>query len=99
MLKVNNYFDGKVASIALQTESLPATIGVMDIGEYTFDTSQHEVMSVVSGQLTVKLPGSDDWLNFINGDSFEIAANQTFELKVAVQTAYFCTYANADQNK
>ena len=92
MLKVNRYFDGKVASIALDTESLPATVGVMDIGEYQFDTNEHEVMSIVSGHLCVKLPDSDKYEDFKNGDSFEIAANKTFFLKVPVQTAYFCTY-------
>jgi len=93
MLKINQYFDGQVASIALQTSTLPATVGVMDIGEYTFDTSKHEVMTVVSGKLTVKLPNSDEWLDFTDGDSFEVPANTDFDLKVSVQTAYFCTYS------
>ena len=53
MLKINQYFDGKVASIALQTETLPATVGVMAVGEYTFGTSQFETMTVISGALTV----------------------------------------------
>lgn len=94
MLKVNNYFDGKVASIALQTKTLAATVGVMDIGEYQFDTNQYETMTVVSGQLTVKLPDSNEWQDYVEGDSFDVAANTTFKLKVAVQTAYFCTYDN-----
>ena len=34
MFKLNQYFDGKVASLAFQTETLPATIGVMAAGEY-----------------------------------------------------------------
>jgi len=29
MLKVNEYFDGKVKSIAFETATLPATVGVM----------------------------------------------------------------------
>ena len=92
MLKTNKYFDGKVASIGLQTSTLPATVGVMDIGEYTFDTNQHEVMTVVSGQLTVKLPGSNDWTDYTDGDSFDVPANTAFDLRVPMQTAYFCTY-------
>lgn len=92
MLKTNSYFDGNVASIGLQTTSLPATVGVMNIGEYTFDTNQHEVMTVVSGQLTVKLPGSSDWVDYLQGDSFDVPAGASFDLKVPVQTAYFCTY-------
>ena len=64
MLKVNQYFDGKVASIALQTATLPATVGVMQPGEYTFGTSQFETMSIISGALTVKLPGEAAWQTF-----------------------------------
>lgn len=92
MLEVNEYFDGKVKSIGFKTATLPATVGVMAVGEYEFSTSQHEVMSVVSGALTVLLPGSNEWQTFSSGEQFEIAANQSFQLKVAVETAYFCTY-------
>ena len=92
MLKINQYFDGKVASIALQTETLPATVGVMAVGEYTFGTSQFETKTVISGALTVKLPGSDAWQTFNAGETFTVEANQSFDLKVAVETAYFCTY-------
>lgn len=92
MFKVNQYFDGQVASIAFQTDTLPATIGVMAPGEYEFGTSQHETMQVVSGALTVKLPGSDTWQTFAAGDTFEVPANSRFQLKVAVDTAYLCLY-------
>jgi uncharacterized protein YaiE (UPF0345 family) len=30
-------------------------------GEYEFGTAKREIMHVVSGALTVKLPGSDNW--------------------------------------
>lgn len=92
MPNINQYFDGKVASIALQTETLPATVGVMEPGEYTFGTSQNEVMTVISGALTVQLPGSDEWKTFTNGESFDIAANQSFNVKLDADCAYFCTY-------
>ena len=92
MLKTNQYFDGKVASIALQTTTLPATVGVMDIGDYQCDTVQHEIITIISGCLSVKLPDNEKFTEFKDGDSFEVAAGKTFALKVAVQTAYFCTY-------
>jgi uncharacterized protein YaiE (UPF0345 family) len=92
MFKVNEYFDGKVKSIAFQTKTLPATVGVMAIGEYEFGTSQKEVMTVVSGQLTVKLPSSSEWQDFPAGKSFVVEANKKFQLKVAEETAYLCTY-------
>lgn len=92
MFKVNQYFDGDVASIAFQTATLPATVGVMAVGEYEFATSQKEVMTVVSGALEVKLPDADGWQAFIQGDSFSIEADLSFQVKVTVETAYLCTY-------
>lgn len=92
MLNVNSYFDGKVKSIALNTSTLPATVGVMAAGEYTFGTDCKEIMSVVCGQLDVKLPGEDVWQTFIDGQVFEVPANVSFDLKVPVDTAYLCKY-------
>jgi purine/pyrimidine-nucleoside phosphorylase len=91
-LTVNEYFDGNVKSIAFQTKTLPATVGVMAIGEYTFNTSKKEVVTIVSGCLTVLLPGSSEWKDYNVGDSFEVAANESFNLKVAEESAYLCTY-------
>ena len=92
MLNVNEYFAGKVKSIGFQTETLPASVGVMAIGEYTFDTSQRETMLVVSGKLTVRLPAADEWQDFVAGESFIIEANLAFDLVVKIETAYLCTY-------
>lgn len=92
MFDVNEYFDGKVKSIAFKGKDLPATVGVMAVGEYEFGTSQFETMTVVSGALTVKLPEADDWQTFNAGDVFTVEANQKFGVKVAVETAYLCTY-------
>ena len=92
MFNVNEYFDGNVKSIAFQTTTLAATIGVMATGKYTFDTSQRETMTVVSGSLNVLLPGSDEWQTFTTGSSFVVAAGASFNLKVGADTAYLCTY-------
>jgi uncharacterized protein YaiE (UPF0345 family) len=92
MFKVNEYFDGKVKSIAFQGEQLPATVGVMAPGEYEFGTNLREVMTVVSGVLTVKLPGETTFKDYKAGDSFEVAANAKFQLKVPADAAYLCTY-------
>ena len=57
MFKTNEYYDGKVVSIAFTTAEGPATVGVMAAGDYEFGTSKLEIMTVVSGKLIVKLPG------------------------------------------
>ncbi len=92
MLNVNEYFAGKVKSIAFQTRTLPATVGVMEPGEYEFGTSKKETVTVVSGALTVKLPGRDDWQTFAPGETFVVEADRKFQLEVAEETAYLCTY-------
>lgn len=92
MLPVNEYFDGKVKSIGFQGPDLASSIGVMAPGEYEFATSQHEIMSVISGELLVKLPGEAAFTSCPAGDFFEVPANETFEVKVETETAYLCTY-------
>jgi len=92
MLTVNEYFEGKVKSIAVEGGDLPATVGVMAPGDYTFATSQREYMTVVEGELLVKLPSSDEWQNFEAGATFIVEAEESFDLKVARATAYLCKY-------
>ncbi len=92
MFKTNEYFDGKVKSIAFKTETLPATVGVMAAGDYEFGTSQKEYMTVTSGALTVKLPESNDWQTFKQGETFTVEANQSFEVRASVETSYLCLY-------
>lgn len=92
MFSINQYFEGNVASIAFTQPEGPATVGVMAPGEYEFGTSQLEIMHVISGRLTVKLPGSDNWEDFAAGSRFTVPANSRFQLQVAVDTAYLCEY-------
>jgi purine/pyrimidine-nucleoside phosphorylase len=92
MLKVNEYFDGKVRSIGFETADGPATVGVMAPGDYEFGTATVEIMQVVSGALTVKLPGESEWRTFSAGQSFTVAKGVKFALRVAVATAYLCLY-------
>jgi len=92
MLKSNEYFEGKVKSIALNNSIGNLTVGVMDIGEYEFGTSTVEYMTVVAGVLIVKLPGETDWKPYKAGETFIVAANTKFQLKVEEQTAYLCRY-------
>ncbi|MGW4101389.1 MULTISPECIES: pyrimidine/purine nucleoside phosphorylase [unclassified Mycobacterium] len=92
MFKVNEYFGGDVASIGFTTPEGPATVGVMAVGEYEFGTTQLEIMRVVSGALTVKLPGSEDWETFAAGTQFTVPADSKFQLRVETETAYLCEY-------
>ena len=57
-----------------------------------FGTSQKEYMTVTSGSLTVKLPGAEEWVTFKSGESFEVEANTSFQVKANVETSYLCLY-------
>ncbi len=92
MFEVNEYFDGKVKSIAFNSVDGKATAGVMAPGDYTFGTSSIELMTVTSGQMQVKLPGSNDWKNFNAGETFRVEAEQSFDVKMETDTAYLCIY-------
>jgi uncharacterized protein YaiE (UPF0345 family) len=70
MLTVNSYFDDNVKSIAFQGEQLPATVGVISQGNYTFDTGKNEVLTIVSGSLNVQLPETKEWVTYVAGESF-----------------------------
>jgi uncharacterized protein YaiE (UPF0345 family) len=92
MLAVNEYFGGKVKSIGFSAGTGKATVGVMAAGDYDFGTEGPELMTVVSGTLTVKLPGSSVWKDFSAGEEFRVAEKSRFQLKVASDAAYLCRY-------
>lgn len=92
MFKTHDYFDGKVKSIAFQTKTLPATVGVMAPGEYTFNTVDREKMTVVSGIMSIKRKEDNKPILFSSGESFDVEADSSFEVIISVETAYLCLY-------
>ncbi|ABS39637.1 pyrimidine/purine nucleoside phosphorylase [Clostridium botulinum] len=91
-MKVNEYFGGKVKSMGFVNKEGEATIGLMDIGEYEFATCKKEFMTIVSGKMSVKLPGEAIWKDFRKNDTFIVEANEKFNVKLQEQTAYICFY-------
>lgn len=92
MLKVNEYFNGNVKSIALENTEGIATVGVMAPGEYEFGTSKNEYMTVISGTMTVLLPGETAWKTFKPFDQFTVPKDSRFQLKITEASAYKCIY-------
>ena len=93
MFNTNEYFDGKVKSLAFETAEGPATIGVMAPGTYEFGTSQHEDMTVITGALVIQFPGREEWRTFEAGETFSVEANVKFGVKVEQNTSYLCRYS------
>ena len=92
MFKTNEYFEGKVKSIAMTTKGGDATIGVMAAGEYEFGTSTVEYMTVTSGKMMVKLSGQEDWKLFGEFETFIVDKDKKFKVKVEADTSYRCLY-------
>ncbi|WP_105901293.1 pyrimidine/purine nucleoside phosphorylase [Vibrio gangliei] len=92
MIKENTYFEGSVKSLGFTQQDGDSSVGVMAAGEYTFGTAAPERMTVVKGALTVKLPGTQDWVTYQSGESFNVIGDSSFDLKVEVATAYLCEY-------
>ena len=92
MIQVNEYFDGAVKSLGYTSKEGKSTIGVIDKGEDEFGTSSSEIMTVIEGELAIKLKGETDWKNYKNGESFEVEANSSFKAVAQEQTSYLCKY-------
>lgn len=92
MISTNAYFEGKVKSLGYTSATGKSTVGVMEAGDYEFGTTTHETMQVIEGEMTVKLPINSEWVIYRAGESFEIEANEKFQVKVSEQTAYLCRY-------
>jgi hypothetical protein len=92
MFKVNEYYEGRVTSLALENNEGRVTTGVMAPGEYEFGTTSIEYMTVVSGELIAQLPGESEWKSYKPFETFIVEKDQKFKLKVKEQTAYKCVY-------
>jgi len=88
----NVYFEGQVTSRTIKFEDgTSKTLGIMLPGEYIFNTGDKELMEILSGELEVLLPG-DEWKFIQGGESFEVAANAKFQIKVKSVTDYCCHF-------
>ena len=92
MLKHNSYFEGKVQSVGFERNGRGHTAGVIDVGEFHFDTTAAERMTVVSGELWMRPSGTADWRVYPAGTAFEVAARSGFDVRAHGPTAYLCEF-------
>lgn len=92
MFAVNEYFDGNVKSLAFNAGEDKATVGVMAVGEYDFGTNCVEHMTLVSGAMSIKQPGETQWQTVAVNETFIVAADVTFKVKIDEESAYLCLY-------
>jgi purine/pyrimidine-nucleoside phosphorylase len=91
--EANIYFNGAVAShTVLFSDGTKKTLGIMQPGEYTFTTGVAELMEIQSGQLDLQLPGELGWHRIDGGQSFQVAANSSFTMRVQTVSDYCCSF-------
>ena len=91
--KANVYFNGNVTSrTVIFSDGSKKTLGVMLPGEYEFSTGEKELMEIMSGEMEVLLPGENAWKSITGGQSFEVAGNAKFKLKVKTLSDYCCSF-------
>jgi len=91
--EANVYFDGNVTSRAVTfADGTIKTLGIMMVGDYTFGTDKAELMEIMAGELVYRLAGCEQWLAIKGGESFNVPANSSFDLKVSQLADYCCSY-------
>jgi purine/pyrimidine-nucleoside phosphorylase len=91
MLQHNSYFDGNVQSIGFERNGRRYTAGVFEVGAFHFNTDSAERMTVISGELRVRLPGEVSRV-YPQGTSFEVGARSGFDVEASAPAAYLCEF-------
>ena len=93
--KANVYFDGGVTSRTINfANGEIKTLGIIQPGEYSFDTDKKEIMDIQAGECEVLLAGKDQWQKYTAGDSFEVPAKSSFKIKALSLTDYCCSFVD-----
>mmetsp|Transcript_6912 Transcript_6912/g.11961 ORF Transcript_6912/g.11961 Transcript_6912/m.11961 type:complete len:100 (+) Transcript_6912:134-433(+) len=88
----STYFDGNVQSLASTRHGCKFSIGVLLPGTYHFGTAAAERMNCTSGEMVVKIDGSDAFRHYPRGTSFECKKDHGFDVVIEVATTYLCEY-------
>lgn len=91
--EANIFFGGAVASrTILFPDGTKKTLGIMQPGEYTFNTGVAEVMEIMAGELQYWVGDSGEWTGVKGGGSFQVPSNSSFTMKVATVSDYCCSF-------
>ena len=77
------YFDGKCVSHGITLADVSKkSVGVILPATLTFNTGAPEIMETTAGACEVLLPGSAAWQRFGAGESFQVGAKASFQIRV-----------------
>ena len=89
----NVYFDGKcVSHNFFLADGTRKSAGVILPSELTFGTGAPETMELHTGACRVRLEGSDEWVEYGAGDTFDVPGESSFDIRVSDAVSYVCHY-------
>ncbi|PAK49757.1 pyrimidine/purine nucleoside phosphorylase [Paenibacillus sp. 7541] len=92
----NIYYEGNVTSrTVLLEDGQEVTLGIMLPGSYEFGTDGPEIMEILSGDLSVLLPGEQEWRQIQGSATFHVPGDSSFKLEIRTVTDYCCSYPKA----
>ena len=92
--QANVYFGDRCVSHSLTlADGVKKSVGVVFPTEQRFSTAQAEIMECVAGWCEYRLKDSSEWRKSSTGESFEVAANAYFDIRVTEPYHYICHYA------
>ena len=92
--RANVYFDGRCISHTVElADGSRKSVGVILPATLVFDAAAPERMEGVAGSCEVRMSSSADWRRYGAGESFDVPANTSFEIRVAGEPYhYICHY-------
>ncbi len=93
LTKANVYFDGKcVSHTVLLADGTRKSVGVILPSQLTFTTGAPERMELVAGKCRVRFAGSQSWVDFAGGESFDVAGDSAFDIETLDTLHYVCHF-------
>jgi purine/pyrimidine-nucleoside phosphorylase len=94
--RANVYFDGRCVSHGIVlADGTRKSIGVVLPSTLTFNVGASEIMECVAGACEYRLQGDTTWTRRTAGESFTVAANSSFDIRVTPQDGayhYICHF-------
>ncbi len=91
MIKVNEYFEGKIKSLEAEFEGVRFTTGIFLPGDYNFETKEERHITVTLGSLSIRLP-REEWKKVSKGETIIVPAGVKIDLRVDKTNSYICLY-------
>ncbi|MET3961658.1 uncharacterized protein YaiE (UPF0345 family) [Marmoricola sp. OAE513] len=89
----NVYFDGKcVSHTVLLADGSRKSVGVILPASLTFGTAAPETMEITAGTCRVRFAGTEEWVTYAAGSSFDVPGDSSFDIETDEQLDYICSY-------